>query len=125
MAHGLNTAVAAAVRSKVGAAVLATVLAASSATGVAAAAANGAFGQQVKEQVQDCKAQLHTGMHGIGACVSDFAQQHGQQHREGTPGKPSDPGNSGSHGKSSDPGHSGSHGKPTGTPGNGDGHGRP
>ena len=36
------------------------------------------WGQQVREQVETCKAQLQTGQHGIGDCVSDFASQHGQ-----------------------------------------------
>jgi len=35
------------------------------------------WGQQVKHQVAACKAQLETGQHGIGACVSAFAKQHG------------------------------------------------
>jgi hypothetical protein len=43
------------------------------------------WGQQVKQQVAACKAELETGQHGIGACVSAFARQHGQlvsdQHR--------------------------------------------
>jgi hypothetical protein len=48
----------------------------------AAATATGVFGQQVKEQVQDCKQTMATsGVHGIGECVSDFAQQHGKQQR--------------------------------------------
>jgi hypothetical protein len=63
-------AVAACIKSKVGVLVQATVLAIGSATGVAAATDNGVFGQQVKERVQDCKAQLQRGMHGIGECVS-------------------------------------------------------
>lgn len=117
MATGLSHAVATGIKSKVGVAVLATLLATGGATGVAAAAANGAFGQQVKEQVQDCKAQLQSGVHGIGACVSTFAQQHGQQQRQQhSGGKPSS--TPGAQGKPSDPG------KPTGTPGNSDGHGR-
>ena len=36
------------------------------------------WGQQVKKQVAACKAELETGEHGIGACVSAFAKQHGQ-----------------------------------------------
>ena len=36
------------------------------------------WGQQVKEQVSDCKAALPAGHHGIGNCVSDFANQHGK-----------------------------------------------
>jgi hypothetical protein len=37
------------------------------------------WGQQVVEQVQDCKAALTPGSHGIGQCVSAFAKQHGKQ----------------------------------------------
>ena len=128
MASGLSTAVAAGLKSKVGVAVLAGLLATGGATGVAAAASNGAFGQQVKEQVQDCKAQLASGAHGIGDCVSDFAQQHGaqqrQQHSQGKPsstpgahGNAGTAGNSDAHGKPSDPGK-----PPTPTP---NGHGKP
>ena len=36
------------------------------------------WGQQVEQQVQTCKTQLAAGQHGIGDCVSDFANQHGQ-----------------------------------------------
>src|SRR5260370_16464226 len=109
MATGLSRAIAVGIKSKVGVAVLAGLIATGGATGVAAAASNGAFGQQVKEQVQDCKAQLASGTHGIGDCVSDFAQQHGaqqrQQHSEGKPSStPDTHGKSDSHGKPSDPG---------------------
>ena len=37
------------------------------------------WGEQVKGAVQTCKAELQPGQHGIGACVSAFARQHGQQ----------------------------------------------
>lgn len=63
------------------------------------------WGQQVVEQVQDCKAALAPGSHGIGQCVSAFAKKHGEQvsddhrasparvngsdHTPGAPGKPS------------------------------------
>jgi hypothetical protein len=115
---GLKTALAAGVKSKVALAVLAALLATgSAAAGTAAAASQGAFGQQVKAQVASCKAHLTTGVHGIGECVSDFAQQHGAQQRQqhSQSGK-SNPGKSGSHG-----------GPPSGTPGasNGQGHGHP
>jgi len=73
--------------------------------------------------VQDCKAQLASGTHGIGDCVSDFAQQHGaQQRQQHSQGKPSS--TPGAHGKSDDThGNSDSHGKPpTPTP---NGHGKP
>jgi len=36
------------------------------------------WGQQVKAQVAACKAELQTGQHGIGDCVSAFANQHGK-----------------------------------------------
>jgi hypothetical protein len=36
------------------------------------------WGQQVEQQVQKCKAALAPGTHGIGQCVSAFAQQHGE-----------------------------------------------
>lgn len=36
------------------------------------------WGQQVVEQVQDCKAALSPGSHGIGQCVSAFAKQNGK-----------------------------------------------
>ena len=35
------------------------------------------WGEQVKQQVEACKDQLAAGQHGIGDCVSDFANQHG------------------------------------------------
>jgi hypothetical protein len=123
MATGLSRAVAVGIKSKVGAAVLATLLVTGGGAGAVAAASNGAFGQQVKEQVQDCKAQLGSGTHGIGDCVSDFAQQHGaqqrQQHSQGHPSSTPD-----THGKSdAQHGNSGDHGKPpTPTP---NGHGKP
>jgi hypothetical protein len=37
------------------------------------------WGQQVVKQVQTCKDALAPGSHGIGACVSKFASQHGRQ----------------------------------------------
>jgi hypothetical protein len=36
------------------------------------------WGKQVVQQVATCKADLATGEHGIGACVSAFAKQHGK-----------------------------------------------
>lgn len=36
------------------------------------------WGQQVRHQVAVCRAELATGHHGIGACVSAFAKQHGK-----------------------------------------------
>src|SRR5436309_8913497 len=37
------------------------------------------WGQQVVKQVQTCKGALAPGSHGIGECVSTFANQHGKQ----------------------------------------------
>lgn len=37
------------------------------------------WGQQVVKQVQTCKDALAPGSHGIGACVSTFANKHGKQ----------------------------------------------
>jgi len=53
------------------------------------------WGQQVKQQVDTCKAELASGQHGIGDCVSSFASQHGsavassaRQHAHGNDGAP-------------------------------------
>ena len=56
---------------------------AAAAVTVAGAATTGSinpviWGQQVSQHVADCKAKLTDGQHGIGDCVSDFANQHGQ-----------------------------------------------
>ena len=37
------------------------------------------WGKQVVKQVNDCKAALAPGTHGIGECVSSFASQHGNK----------------------------------------------
>lgn len=63
--------------------VLTGVAVAAAAVTVAGAATTGSldpsvWGQQVKQQVQTCKDQLAQGDHGIGDCVSQFANQHGQ-----------------------------------------------
>src|SRR5438105_8871744 len=63
--------------------VLTGVAVAAAAVTVAGAATTGSvnpadWGQQVSQHVADCKKQLADGQHGIGACVSDFASQHGQ-----------------------------------------------
>ena len=106
----LTTAVASAVKSKAAVVVLTTVVAVGAVGGgTAAAAASGAFGQQVKAHVESCKDALAQGAHGIGECVSDFAQQHGVQQRQQH-----------SQGQSDQ-----THGKPTATPGAGNGHGKP
>src|SRR5882672_354380 len=51
------------------------------------------WGQQVKQQVANCKAELADGQHGIGDCVSSFASGHGtavassaRQHGRGNDG---------------------------------------
>ena len=56
---------------------------AAAAVTVAGAATTGSlnpavWGQQVSQHVVDCKAKLADGQHGIGDCVSDFANAHGQ-----------------------------------------------
>jgi hypothetical protein len=82
VATRLTTAVAAAVKSKVALAIVMTIVAVGAlGAGTAAAAASGAFGQQVKAKVESCKDSLAKGTHGIGECVSAFAQQHGAQQR--------------------------------------------
>ena len=53
------------------------------------------WGQQVKQQVTDCKASAaRLGVHGIGQCVASFARQHGDTVSD-----------SHSHGKSDNAGH--------------------
>ncbi len=74
------------------------------------------WGQQVKEQVQDCKDTLRaSGVRGIGECVSAFAKQHGKivsgEHRN-SDARTNDHGNNGKNN-----GNNGNHGKPSGTPG--------
>jgi hypothetical protein len=53
------------------------------ASGVLAAASGSVnpqvWGQQVRDAVETCKTELQPGQHGIGACVSAFARQHGHQ----------------------------------------------
>jgi len=58
------------------------VVAAAAAVTVAGAATTGSldpgvWGQQVSNRVQECKAALADGHHGIGDCVSSFAKTHG------------------------------------------------
>jgi hypothetical protein len=50
---------------------------AAAATAVTHSANPAAWGQQVREAVQDCKQNLGVAHHGIGDCVSAFARQHG------------------------------------------------
>lgn len=89
------------------------------------------WGQQVKEQVQDCKDTLRaSGVRGIGQCVSAFAKQHGKavsaDHRASNARDHGNNGNNGNHGKNgnnkggSDNGQPGDkgHGKPSGPPDN-------
>ena len=63
--------------------VLSGVAVAAAAVTVAGATSTGSlnpsvWGQKVQQQVQTCKDQLNQGQHGIGDCVSGFANQHGQ-----------------------------------------------
>lgn len=65
-------------------------VAALAATGATEASITGSFdpsvwGQQVKQQVSDCKGALAPGQHGIGACVSDFAQQNSKAASQRSP----------------------------------------
>jgi hypothetical protein len=60
-----------------------TVAVAAAAVTVAGASATGSldpavWGQQVSQRVEQCKETLADGKHGIGDCVSAFAQTHGQ-----------------------------------------------
>jgi hypothetical protein len=62
---------------------LTSVAVAAAAVTVAGATATGSldpsvWGQQVRERVEECKAQLADGQHGIGDCVSSFASSHGK-----------------------------------------------
>jgi hypothetical protein len=102
------------------------------ATTVAAAAAEATitgslnpddWGQQVKHQVAVCKAELETGEHGIGACVSAFASQHGKlvsaEHRAS--GARENHGNGHAYGHDKDKGNNGKnksqgHGQPANKP---------
>ncbi len=115
-----TTAMATAAKAKLAALILAgtLVVGGAGAAGATAAAANGAFGQQVKTQVQTCKSHLASGAHGIGECVSDFANKHGQQERQQH--SQGQGGSSTGHGQSSD-----SHGQSTDSHGNSSGHGAP
>jgi hypothetical protein len=130
MATRVTAALAAAIKSKAAVAVVTTVVAVGAVGGgTVAAAASGAFGQQVKAKVESCKDALANGTHGIGECVSDFAQQHGvQQRQQHSQGQSTSHGQSGTtHGKSDQThGKSGQHGgPPTATPEAGNGHGKP
>ncbi|TMC53453.1 MAG: hypothetical protein E6J20_07250 [Chloroflexi bacterium] len=78
------------------------------------------WGQRVEQQVSDCKSQLAAGAHGIGDCISPFANQHGsavasaaRQHGNGN-GDGSTKTNGSSNGNGNANGHSGGnsgHGK--------------
>lgn len=63
-----------------------------------------AWGQQVRQAVQDCKQNLSVTQHGIGGCVSAFAKQHGAANESDkaspSPGK-SDGANAGAAGNAS------------------------
>lgn len=84
------------------------------------------WGQQVKHQVATCKDTLRaSGVRGIGPCVSAFASQNGQSHRNShasdarTNGKGHDKGNNGKgkgNGQNSGQPSDKAHGKPTTVP---------
>jgi hypothetical protein len=96
---GAGAALAAKVATGFAAVVLATTAAAAATEATVTGSLNPAdWGQQVKMQVDTCKDNLKTGQHGIGACVSAFAKQHGalvsgQHPANGTPAN----GNKGKH----------------------------
>jgi hypothetical protein len=73
------------------------------------------WGQQVKQQVQTCKDTLRaSGVRGIGPCVSAFASQNGQNHRN----------SHASDARTNGKGHDKGNGKDKGN-GNGNGNGQP
>ena len=88
------------------------------------------WGQQVTQKVADCKAKIAAaGQHGIGDCVSDFANQHGQlvsgSHKPGG-GNGKDKGKGAGAGAGSGGGTSGGTGGGNGNGnGNGNGHKKP
>ena len=106
--------------------VLTGVVALAAAVTVAGAVTTGSinpvvWGQQVSEQVETCKANIaNSGQHGIGECVSDFANTHGSlvssdaRHHGGANDKN---GGNGTNGSGSSNGHNN-------TNGNGKGKGR-
>jgi hypothetical protein len=75
------------------------------------------WGQQVKEQVEDCKKALNGEHGGIGHCVSNFANKHGETTSDNKPttegtgsegaGTPTGSSDSSGHGKPADPGSQG------------------
>ena len=70
------------------------------------------WGQQVKEQVQDCKDTLRaSGVRGIGHCVSAFAKTNGATHRSSDARS-----NDHDKNKNKNKSNNGQHGKPSGTP---------
>ena len=82
-AHGLSRVLFGGAGTALGVKLLTGVAVAAAAVTVAGVTTTGSlnpvdWGQQVQQQVESCKAQLATGQHGIGDCVSDFASQHGQ-----------------------------------------------
>ena len=81
---GSLSALAALASTKVGAAVVVSALALGSAGVATEAAITGSanpieWGQQVREQVEKCKAALSPGSHGVGECVSSFASRKGSE----------------------------------------------
>ncbi|HET7420529.1 MAG TPA: hypothetical protein VFL27_09120 [Candidatus Dormibacteraeota bacterium] len=113
----------------VGFKILTGVAVAAAAVTVAGAATTGSlnpavWGQQVSQQVENCKDDLTQGQHGIGACVSGFAsnKQHGQAvasaARLNGNGNSNNNGNNGNHGNGNNGGGNGSGNshKPTANP---------
>ncbi len=109
--------------------VLTGVAIAAAAATVAGAATTGSFNpvdwtQGMSKTVESCKAALAAGQHGIGECVSDIANQHGQAvasaaRHQGKPvgsGQSNGQGSGGSNGHGSDKGNGNGHGR-SGNPG--------
>jgi hypothetical protein len=81
------------------------------------------WGQQVKQQVQTCKDTLRaSGVRGIGPCVSAFASQNGQNHRNSHASDARTNGKGHDNGKGNGKGNG--NGKSNGN-GNGNGNGQP
>lgn len=110
--------------------VLTGVAVAAAAATVAGAATTGSFNpidwtQGMSRTVESCKAALTPGHHGIGECVSDIANQHGQAvasaaRHQGQPsgnGSANGQGNGGSNGHGNDKGSGNGHGKGGPNPG--------
>jgi hypothetical protein len=120
-AHGLSRALFGGAGAALGVKLLTGVAVAAAAVTVAGVSTTGSlnpvnWGQMVQEQVESCKLQLQTGQHGIGDCVSDFANQHGQAvasdaRHHGNPNPHSNNGNTSGNGNGNGNGNASGHAK--------------